>query len=352
MNATESTRRDLVKGAGIAAIGWTIVKPGSVYGTPANSKLKVGLLGTGRRGSRISQYFVENPNSEVTALADIYDDHIARAQETIPAKEAQVYKSAKAILDADIDAIYIATPPYLHPEHFEMAVASGKHISSRVTASLGAGDRTKLNEYLESVREVERRIQNSESQPLDVELPDRPTDIPKAFAEHTRLMFDLQVLAFRADITRVFSMIMSRELSSMTFAAIGVPEQHHAVSHHRNDPELIAKKARIDIHQAQQMAYFLERLQATPDGDGSLLDHALVLYGGGMGDGNLHRHADLPTLMAGKLGGAFKTGRHLNYTLDTPMANLLLTMLDKVNVPLEKLGDSTGRLPLEPLSIA
>jgi hypothetical protein len=224
--------------------------------------------------------------------------------------------------------------------------------ASRVTASLGPGDRTKLSEYLESVREVERRIQNSESQPLDVELPDRPTDIPKSFAAHTRLMFDLQVLAFRADITRVFSMIMSRELSSMTFAAIGVPEQHHAVSHHRNDAELIAKKARIDIHQAQQMAYFLERLQATPDGDGSLLDHSLVLYGGGMGDGNLHRHADLPTLMAGKLGGAFKTGRHLNYKLDTPMANLLLTMLDKVNVPLNKLGDSTGRLPMEPLSIA
>jgi hypothetical protein len=224
--------------------------------------------------------------------------------------------------------------------------------ASRVTASLGAGDRTKLSEYLESVREVERRIQHSESQPLDVELPDRPTDIPKSFAEHTRLMFDLQVLAFRADITRVFSMIISRELSSITFAAIGVPEQHHAVSHHRNDPELIAKKARIDIHQAQQMAYFLERLQATPDGDGSLLDHSLVLYGGGMGDGNLHRHADLPTLMAGKLGGAFKTGRHLNYKLDTPMANLLLTMLDKVGVPLEKLGDSTGRLPLEALSIA
>ena len=223
--------------------------------------------------------------------------------------------------------------------------------ASRVTASLGAGDRTKLGEYLDSVREVERRIQHSESQPLDIELPERPTDIPKGFAEHTRLMFDLQVLAFRADITRVFSMIMSRELSSMTFAAIGVPEQHHAVSHHRNDPELIGKKARIDVHQAQQMAYFLEQLQATPDGDGSLLDHSLVLYGGDMGDGNLHRHADLPTLMAGKLGGAFKTGRHINYTLNTPMSNLLLTMLDKVNVPLDKLGDSTGRLPLETLSI-
>jgi hypothetical protein len=223
--------------------------------------------------------------------------------------------------------------------------------ASRVTASLGAGDKAKLGEYLESVREVERRIQNSEGQPVDIELPDRPTDIPKSFAEHTRLMFDLQVLAFRADITRVFSMIMSRELSSMTFAAIGVPEQHHAVSHHRNDPELIAKKARIDVHQAQQMAYFLERLKATPDGDGSLLDHSLVLYGGGMGDGNLHRHSDLPTLMAGKLGGAFKTGRHINYTRDTPMSNLLLTVLDKVQVPLDKLGDSTGRLSIDPLTV-
>ena len=129
-----------------------------------------------------------------------------------------------------------------------------------------------------------------------------------------------------------------------------MPEQHHAVSHHRNDPELIAKKARIDLYQAQLFAYFLEKLQATPDGDGSLLDQSLMLYGGGMGDGNLHRHSDLPTLMAGRLGGAFKTGRHLQYKLDTPMSNLLLTMLDNAGVPLDKLGDSTGRL-LEPLSI-
>jgi hypothetical protein len=223
--------------------------------------------------------------------------------------------------------------------------------ASRVTSTLGAGDKAKLGEYLDSVREIERRIQNAEAQPAEIELPERPTDIPRSFAEHTRMMFDLQVLAFRADITRVFSMIMSRELSTMTFAGIGVPEQHHAVSHHRNDTDLISKKARIDVHQAQQMAYFLERLQAAPDGDGSLLDHSLILYGGGMGDGNLHRHSDLPTLMAGKLGGAFKTGRHINYTLDTPMANLLLTVLDKVGVPAEKLGDSTGRLLLEPLTV-
>ena len=123
---------------------------------------------------------------------------------------------------------------------------------------------------------------------------------PTAFDAHTKLMFDLQALAFQADITRVFSMIMSRELSTMTFPSIGVPEQHHGVSHHRNDPELIAKKARIDVYQAQLFAYFLEKLQATPDGDGSLLDQSLLLYGGGMGDGNLHRHSDLPTLMAGE----------------------------------------------------
>jgi len=118
------------------------------------------------------------------------------------------------------------------------------------------------------------------------------------------------------------------------------------VSHHRNDPQLIAKKAKIDVLQAQMMAYFLEKLQAAPDGDGTLLDHSLILYGGGMGDGNLHRHADLPCLVAGKLGGAFKTGRHVNYTLNTPMTNLFLSILDAAGVPLEKLGDSTGRVEL------
>jgi len=222
----------------------------------------------------------------------------------------------------------------------------------RVNAALGAGDKVKLGEYLESVREVEQRIQNSESQPVDIELPERPLGIPERFDEHTKLMFDLQALAFRADVTRVFSMIMSRELSTKTFAHIGVPEQHHAVSHHRNDPDLISRKARIDVHQAQMMAYFLEQLAASPDGDGTLLDHSLILYGGGMGDGNLHRHADLPCLMAGKLGGAFKTGRHVRYAADTPMSNLLLTVLDAAGLPTDKLGDSTGRLPLEPLTIA
>jgi hypothetical protein len=224
--------------------------------------------------------------------------------------------------------------------------------ANRVASSLGRGDRNKLTEYLDSVREVEQRIDIAESQPIDIELPERPTDIPETFDAHTKLMFDLQALAFQADITRVFSMVMSRELSPRTFAHIGVPEQHHAVSHHRNDPELIAKKARIDVYQAQLLAYFLEKLQAVREGDATLLEQSMILFGGGMGDGNLHRHSDLPTLMAGSLGGRINAGRHLNYKLDTPMSNLLLTILDAVDVPIEKLGDSTGRLPLEPLSIA
>jgi len=222
----------------------------------------------------------------------------------------------------------------------------------RLNASLGGGDRNKLGEYLESVRDIEQRIQNAERQGAhEFTLPDRPLDVPAAFDDHTRLMFDLQVLGFRADVTRVTSMIMSRELSPMTFGQIGVPEQHHAVSHHRNDPELIAKKAKIDAYQAQLLAYYLDRLKATPDGDGTLLDQSLVLYGGGMGNGNLHRHTDLPCLTAGRLGGAFKTGQHLAYPANTPMTNLLLTILASAGIPQEKLGDSTGKLEPDFLSL-
>ncbi|HEY6341821.1 MAG TPA: DUF1552 domain-containing protein [Bryobacteraceae bacterium] len=217
--------------------------------------------------------------------------------------------------------------------------------TARLAGTLGPGDRTKLNEYLDSVREIEQRIQNVEFQKSQfIDLPDRPTDIPDTFEQHTKMMFDLLLLAWRADATRVFTMIMARELSSRTYANIGVPEQHHAVSHHRNDPDLIAKKAKIDEYHVQLLTYFLEKMQATPDGDGSLLDHSLIVYGGGMGNGNLHRHTDLPCLLAGKLGGQFETGRHLKYAESTPMTNLLLTILGKAGAPMEKLGDSTAPL--------
>ncbi|HLQ79073.1 MAG TPA: DUF1552 domain-containing protein [Terriglobia bacterium] len=216
---------------------------------------------------------------------------------------------------------------------------------SSLSKSLGRGDRTKLNEYMDSVREIEQHIQNTETQGAhSIELPDRPVDVPDSFDEYTKMMLDLVALGYQADVTRVFSMIFARELSTRTFSNIGVPDQHHAVSHHRNDPALITKKAKIDIYHVQLLNHFLTRLQNTPDGDGSLLDHSLILYGGGMGDGNLHRHFDLPTLTAGKLGGKFKTGHHHAFPDKTPMTNLLLTILDKAGVHIDKLGDSTTPL--------
>ena len=224
---------------------------------------------------------------------------------------------------------------------------------NRLQGTLGPGDRTKLTEYLDAVREIEQRIQATEkkgaSSPL--ELPDRPVDIPDTFEEHAKLMYDLMVLGYRADVTRVFTMIMARELSSRTYPNIGVPEQHHAVSHHRNDPVLIAKKAKIDTYHVSLFGYFLEKLQNTPDGDGTLLDHSLILYGGGIGNGNLHEHTNLPLLMAGKLGGQVKPGRHVMYPDNTHMSNLLLSVLDKAGVPTDKLGDSTGPIQPDYLSV-
>ena len=226
------------------------------------------------------------------------------------------------------------------------------HEVTRLDKTLGAGDHEKLNEYLDSVREIEQRIQHTEAQGHNaMELPTRPTDVPPTFEEHCKLMFDLVTLAYRADITRVFSVIFARELSGRTYANIGVPEQHHAVSHHRNDPELIAKKAKIDTYHASLLGYFLEKLRSTKDGDGTLLDHSMIMYGGGLGNGNLHEHTKLPVLMAGKLGGTLKTGQYIRYPENTHMANLLLTVLDKVGAPVEKLGDSTGLIQPDYLSI-
>jgi hypothetical protein len=217
-----------------------------------------------------------------------------------------------------------------------------------LTATLGRSDTSKVAEYLDSVREVEQRIQHSESSLEEsIELPDRPIGIPASFEEYAQLMFDLQVLAFRSDITRVFSLIMARDLSGRSYSQIGVPGNHHLISHHREDAQLKSQKARIDTHHMRLLNYFLERMRDTPDGDGSLLDHSAILFGSGMGDGNLHRHNDLPVLMAGTLHGKFQTGYSFDYTPDTPMANLLVTMLDHVGVPIAALGDSTGQLLLD-----
>jgi hypothetical protein len=225
--------------------------------------------------------------------------------------------------------------------------------ANRLAQTLGPNDRNKLGEYMDSVRDLEARIGNAEAQGAQsLELPDRPVGIPDSFDDYVNMMFDLQVLALRTDITRVFTFIMAREISNRAYPQIGVPEAHHGVSHHRDDPALVAKKSRIDTYHVQLLAHLIEKMRNTPDVDGSLLDNSLIMYGGGLGNGNLHRHQNLPCLLIGKQSGKFKTGYHVAYPDQPPMANLLLTILEKAGVPIEKLGDSTGRLPLQPLSVA
>ncbi len=211
--------------------------------------------------------------------------------------------------------------------------------------ALGAGDQLKLTQYLDAVRDVERRIQRAEEQ-SDREMPvvESPAGIPGTFQEHSRLMFDLLTLAFQTDLTRVSTFMFGKEVSGRSFPEIDVPGGHHGYSHHQNDPENLAMLAKINTHHIRQFAYFLEKLQSTPDGDGSLLDHSLFIYGSGISDGNLHFHLDLPMLLVGGGAGHVKGGRHLHDTNDTPLSNLHMTVLDKLGLPAETFGDSTGTL--------
>jgi len=218
--------------------------------------------------------------------------------------------------------------------------------ASRLQQRLGASDRIRLTEYLDGVREIEQRISRSEGQSESVvELPDRPNEIPTDWEEHAKLMFDLQVLAFKSDTTRVFSLMMGRELSGQVFRKLGLSEQHHIITHHRNDQKLIEQKVQIDVYHMQVLRYFLDKLHETRDGDQSLLDSSMIVYGSAMGDGNQHAFHDIPTLILGKGAGRINSGRHIKRQ-DVPMTNLLLSLLDRAGVPVEKLGDSTGKLDL------
>lgn len=218
----------------------------------------------------------------------------------------------------------------------------------RLRARLGAPDRTRVNEYLDAVREVERRIQHAELQgrKSDLALPDRPVGVPEDFEEHVRLMFELQALAFQADVTRVTTLMLSRELSQRAYTNLGISDPHHAISHHQDDPDKLAKIAKINTYHVSLFASYLERLRTTPDGDGSLLDHTLILYGGGMADGNLHSHSPLPVLLAGGAAGRIAGGRHLAQPPDTPFANLLVSIGQLMDLPLDRFGDSSGALSL------
>jgi Protein of unknown function (DUF1552) len=218
----------------------------------------------------------------------------------------------------------------------------------RLQGRLGAPDRAKLAQYLDAIREIERRIAKAEQQSA-VELPpmERPSGgIPSTFAEHARMMFDLQVLAYQCDITRVTTFLMSREVSPRTYVEIDIPDPHHGLSHHQNNPVSMEKLAKINAFHTTQLAYFLEKLKATPDGDGTLLDHVTLLYGCGISNSNLHTHDNLPILVIGGGGGSIKGGRHVRVEKDTPLTNLQLSLLDKVGVPLDGLGDSTGKIDL------
>ena len=217
---------------------------------------------------------------------------------------------------------------------------------ARLQRDLGSSDRSRLDEYLNSVREVERRVQIAEASVGDSPAPDmeRPVGVPASYADHVRLMFDLQVLALQTDITRVITFQLAREGSTRSYNEIGVAEPHHPLTHHGNNQEMIDKVAKINEYHVSLFAYLLERLKSVPDGDGSLLDHSMYLYGSGMGDPNLHDHINLPILVAGGGAGELKGGRHIRYADRTPLANLHLTLLEKAGVRMETFADSRGRV--------
>jgi hypothetical protein len=215
--------------------------------------------------------------------------------------------------------------------------------------NLGSGDRTKLTEYLDAVRDIEQRIQLAEEQ-NSRELPvmERPVGIPPTYEEHVKLMFDLQALAFQTDMTRVITFMMAREKSTRAYREIGISEPHHPLSHHKNQQDMLDRLAVVQNYHVKLFSYFLEKLKATPDGNGSLLDHTVILYGSSLSNSNDHLHDDLPILLVGGRSGRNQGGRHLRYPKEneTPVSNLLVTMLDKLAIPVDDFGDATGKLDL------
>jgi hypothetical protein len=226
---------------------------------------------------------------------------------------------------------------------------------ARLKRRVGTTDRARVDQYLDTIREIERQIQRAEAGAATNPTPDldRPIGVPAAFADHAKLLFDLQVLAFQADVTRVVTFQLARELNNRTYPEIGVPDPHHPTSHHGNDPEKLAKIAKINQFHVSLFAQFLEKLKSTPDGDGSLLDNTVYLYGSGLGNSSIHDHENLPILVAGGAACGMKGGRHIRYETGTPLANLHLTLLDRVGVRVDKFGDSNGKIEdlFEPVAI-
>jgi len=219
--------------------------------------------------------------------------------------------------------------------------------TQRLTSSVGPADRRKIEEYLTSIREIETRIQRAQREgPVQRPALQRPAGVPADYAEHARLMFDLQVLAFQADLTRIGTMMIGRESSIRSYDQIGIPESHHQLSHHKNDPANLAKLTKIQTYHVKLFAQFIHKLQSTTDGDASLLDRSMIVYGAGIADSNRHTHERLPVLVMGKGIGGQRTGQHIDYGRNTPVTNLLLALLERLNVRPGRLGDSTGVLEI------
>jgi hypothetical protein len=323
------------------------------------------------------------PTQGTDAFAGVTADQVAAAaigQDTIlPSIELAIEDHSGLIgaCDRDYGCIYMNTlswrtpttplPMEINPRKvFERLFGSGgsaeeraariqedRSILDQITVdagalqkTLGAKDRAMVGDYLESVREIERRIQKAGQQQLDSysELPEAPVGIPYAFEEHINLMYDLLALAYQTNVTRVFTFMVAREESNKTYPQIGVHDGHHATSHHQNKPEKIEKLVKIQSYHIGLFARFLDKLKSTPDGDGSLLDHSVLLYGSNMSNSNVHNHFPLPNLLVGGGAGTLKGGRHLRYEDHTPMTNLLVSAMDKAGIRQETLGDSTGRL--------
>ena len=323
------------------------------------------------------------PTQGVDAYAGVTADQIAAREigqdSLLPSLELATEDNSALIgaCDRDYGCIYMNTlswrtpttplPMEINPRKvFERLFGSGgsaeeraariqedRSILDQITAdagalqkTLGAKDRAMVGDYLESVREIERRIQKAGQQQLDSysELPEAPVGIPYAFEEHINLMYDLLALAYQTNVTRVFTFMVAREESNKTYPQIGVHDGHHATSHHQNKPEKIEKLVKIQQYHIGLFARFLDKLKSTPDGDGSLLDHSVLLYGSNMSNSNVHNHFPLPNLLVGGGAGTLKGGRHLRYEDHTPMTNLLVSAMDKAGIRQETLGDSTGRL--------
>ena len=279
-----------------------------------------------------------------------YTNNLSWRSETVPlppdVNPRQVFERLFGAQDGPMDPASQARRRLYDRSILDLAQDDTK----RLRRDLGPTDSRKLDEYLYSVRDIEKRVADAErasqdgtAKEIDINI-EKPSGVPVEFSEHSHLLFDLLTVAFQADLTRVSTFMLGREGSNRTYREIGIPDAHHGLTHHKGDEEKIEKIARINRHHIEQFAYFLGKLQSIQDGDGTLLDHSLVLYGGGISDGNRHDHGNLPALLAGRGSGTLRPGRHLVYPKGTPMANLFLSLLDRMDVHPESVGDSNGKL--------